>query len=223
MFVLPGPRRRRLGRLALDLPGGARACARSASTRTIALRAKSLDRARAAYDDADDVFVPYRDDGELDAHHRQADVIAATHFKSAVLVAELQARRDDFLPAYYVQDYEPFFTSRDSADVAGGDRELHADPRVPAVRQDPLAVQHRQPRATACSWPRSSPASTSTSTARAERAAPADRCGSAPWSARAPRAASPVPRSRCSSSSASSAAATSRSRRSAAPRPTSSG
>ena len=83
----------------------------------IALRAKAIGRARAAYDDADEVFVPYRDAAELEHVTAQADVIAATHFKSAVLVAGLQARRDNFLPAYYVQDYEPFFTSRDSADV----------------------------------------------------------------------------------------------------------
>ena len=83
----------------------------------IALRAKSFERARGAYDDADEVFVPYRDDSELEHVTAGADVIAATHFKSASLVAELQSRRDDFLPAYYVQDYEPFFTSRDSADV----------------------------------------------------------------------------------------------------------
>ena len=38
------------------------------------------------------------------ARHGGADVIAATHFKSASLVAELESRRDDFLPAYYVQD-----------------------------------------------------------------------------------------------------------------------
>ena len=83
----------------------------------IALRAKSFERARGAYDDADEVFVPYGDERELEHVTAQADVIAATHFKSAVLVAELQSRRSDFLPAYYVQDYEPFFTSRDSADV----------------------------------------------------------------------------------------------------------
>lgn len=82
----------------------------------IALRAGSLERARAAYDDADQIFVPYRDESELERITASADVIVATHFKSAILVAGLYARRGDFVPAYYVQDYEPFFTSGDSAD-----------------------------------------------------------------------------------------------------------
>lgn len=84
---------------------------------TIALQAKSLDRARAAYDDAGDVFVPFTDHSSLEAVTAQADVVVATHFKSAVQVAALQRQRQDFLPAYYVQDYEPFFTARESADV----------------------------------------------------------------------------------------------------------
>lgn len=83
----------------------------------IALTAKSFDRARAAYDDADEIFVPYENAAELAEVTATADVISATHFKSAVMIAELRARRDDFLPAYYVQDYEPFFTGRDTADV----------------------------------------------------------------------------------------------------------
>ena len=32
------------------------------------------------------------------------------------MLADLRARRDDFLPAYYVQDYEPFFTAPGSDD-----------------------------------------------------------------------------------------------------------
>jgi hypothetical protein len=83
----------------------------------IALTAKAFDRARAAYDDADEIFVPYDDVDSLAEVTATADVISATHFKSAVAVAELATRRQDFLPAYYVQDYEPFFTGRGTADA----------------------------------------------------------------------------------------------------------
>jgi glycosyltransferase involved in cell wall biosynthesis len=37
-------------------------------------------------------------------------VLVATHFKSVRSVAAVWERRQDFLPVYYVQDYEPFFT-----------------------------------------------------------------------------------------------------------------
>jgi glycosyltransferase involved in cell wall biosynthesis len=37
-------------------------------------------------------------------------VLVATHFKSVRSVAAVWDRRQDFLPVYYVQDYEPFFT-----------------------------------------------------------------------------------------------------------------
>ncbi len=82
----------------------------------IALAARAFSRARTAYDDADDVFVPFADMDELKTVTAHADVISATHFKSVVMLAELSEQRNDFLPAYYVQDYEPFFTSRDNED-----------------------------------------------------------------------------------------------------------
>jgi GT2 family glycosyltransferase/glycosyltransferase involved in cell wall biosynthesis len=84
----------------------------------IALAGHAQQRARDTYDDADEIFHPFETVDELAHLTRSADVISATHFKSAALVAELRERRADFLPAYYVQDYEPFFTSRNSEDTA---------------------------------------------------------------------------------------------------------
>ncbi len=85
---------------------------------TIALAAKVMDRAREAYSDADELFVPFSGPEELAAVTAKADVISATHFKSVEMLAELYRARQDFLPAYYVQDYEPFFSAVDPAEVA---------------------------------------------------------------------------------------------------------
>jgi GT2 family glycosyltransferase len=83
----------------------------------IALHAKAWDRARAAYEDAEEIFRVFTDTDELAAVTAQADVISATHFKSVALLRELRERRQDFLPAYYVQDYEPFFSASDGEDL----------------------------------------------------------------------------------------------------------
>jgi GT2 family glycosyltransferase/glycosyltransferase involved in cell wall biosynthesis len=83
----------------------------------IALSEHAWPRALKAYDDAHDVFETFRDIDELAQRTQDADVISATHFKSVALVAALREHREDFLPAYYIQDYEPFFTSRDAADI----------------------------------------------------------------------------------------------------------
>jgi GT2 family glycosyltransferase/glycosyltransferase involved in cell wall biosynthesis/predicted nucleic acid-binding Zn-ribbon protein len=83
----------------------------------VALWHKAIDRARRTYAGADEVFVTYRDLAELAAITASADVISATHYKSATLVAQLHELRRDFLPAYYVQDYEPFFTAKGSSDA----------------------------------------------------------------------------------------------------------
>ena len=63
------------------------------------------------------MFEPYGDAEELAERTRASNVIVATHFKSVAAVAELQRARDDFLPAYYVQDYEPMFQFADQADA----------------------------------------------------------------------------------------------------------
>lgn len=83
---------------------------------TIALSAHAWERAESAYDDAPEVFQPFADLDQLAAITADAQVISATHFKSVTLLARLRELRDDFLPAYYVQDYEPFFMLADHPD-----------------------------------------------------------------------------------------------------------
>jgi glycosyltransferase involved in cell wall biosynthesis len=78
---------------------------------------ESLARARAAYPDADEVFVPWGTETELQALARDADVVVATHYLSVAVVARLQQERADFLPAYYVQDYEPFLVRPGTPDA----------------------------------------------------------------------------------------------------------
>jgi GT2 family glycosyltransferase len=82
----------------------------------IALHAHAWDRAVAAYSDADAVFETYEDADELAVRTADANVIVATHFKSVATLAAVREQRDDFMPAYYVQDYEPMFTFADPAD-----------------------------------------------------------------------------------------------------------
>jgi GT2 family glycosyltransferase len=67
-------------------------------------------RAAAVYEDAAEVFQTFLDEDDLASKTADADVISATHHKSVALLEAIRARRSDFLPAYYVQDYEPFFT-----------------------------------------------------------------------------------------------------------------
>lgn len=83
----------------------------------IYLAEPAWERALAAYEDAEELFEPFAGLGDLAEKTAGADVISATHFKSVTLLAGLRERRDDFLPAYYVQDYEPFFTGGDSAEL----------------------------------------------------------------------------------------------------------
>ncbi|HWY89321.1 MAG TPA: glycosyltransferase, partial [Solirubrobacteraceae bacterium] len=77
----------------------------------VALPRWDRERAAAVYEDADEVFQTFADEEDLAAMTEDADVISATHHKSVALLAAIRARRSDFLPAYYVQDYEPFFTA----------------------------------------------------------------------------------------------------------------
>jgi GT2 family glycosyltransferase/glycosyltransferase involved in cell wall biosynthesis len=69
------------------------------------------ERALAVYGDGDDIFQAFAAEEELVELTADADVISATHHKSVALLAAIRERRSDFLPAYYVQDYEPFFTA----------------------------------------------------------------------------------------------------------------
>ena len=115
-FVLPG--------LGVGGSGGshsvyqeAQGLRRLGASSRIFLAERAWERALAAYGDAEDLFEPFADLDDLARKTAGADVISATHFKSVALLAGLRERRDDFLPAYYVQDYEPFFTAGDSADL----------------------------------------------------------------------------------------------------------
>jgi glycosyltransferase involved in cell wall biosynthesis len=84
----------------------------------ILLAAHAWDRAREAYADAAEVIETFEDIDELAVRAADANVIIATHFKSVAMVAALRSQRDDFLPAYYVQDYEPMFKFAEPADNA---------------------------------------------------------------------------------------------------------
>jgi GT2 family glycosyltransferase/glycosyltransferase involved in cell wall biosynthesis len=75
----------------------------------IAIPAEAIGRARRSYPDADELFVPYAGETELGRHVASADVVVATHYSTVGLVGRLRERYGDFLPAYYAQDYEPFF------------------------------------------------------------------------------------------------------------------
>ncbi|MFI5009034.1 MAG: glycosyltransferase [Solirubrobacterales bacterium] len=70
-----------------------------------------MERAAAVYEDAGEIFESFADEQELAERTADADVISATHHKSVALLSAIRERRSDFLAAYYVQDYEPFFTA----------------------------------------------------------------------------------------------------------------
>jgi GT2 family glycosyltransferase len=115
-FVLPG--------LGVGGSGGshsiyqeAQGLRRLGATARILLAEQAWERALATYDDAGELFEPFAGVHDLEEKTAGADVISATHFKSVALLAGLYQRRQDFLPAYYVQDYEPFFTARDDEDL----------------------------------------------------------------------------------------------------------
>jgi GT2 family glycosyltransferase/glycosyltransferase involved in cell wall biosynthesis len=77
----------------------------------IALPRWDRERAAGVYEDAEEIVQTFADGDDLLAKTADADVISATHHKSVALLEAIHAARSDFLPAYYVQDYEPFFTA----------------------------------------------------------------------------------------------------------------
>ena len=84
----------------------------------IALAADATERARASYPDAEDLFDPYENEAELTRLCAEADIVVATHYSTVATVKRLHERGDGgFLPAYYVQDYEPFFADPGSAQM----------------------------------------------------------------------------------------------------------
>ena len=70
---------------------------------------RDLQRAGEAWPDAADAIFSFRDEDELLDKTSGADVIVATDFKSVAMLEGLRRSREDFLAAYYLQDYEPFF------------------------------------------------------------------------------------------------------------------
>jgi GT2 family glycosyltransferase len=110
VFVLPG--------LAHGGSGGAHSLYQeTCALRSLGVPARimlprwDMARAAAVYADAGEVFEAYADEQDLAARTADADVISATHHKSVALLQAIREQRSDFLPAYYVQDYEPFFTA----------------------------------------------------------------------------------------------------------------
>jgi GT2 family glycosyltransferase len=102
VFVLPG--------LGAGGSGGshsiyqeARGLRRLGAAARILLASPAWERALATYEDAEELSEPFADLDELAEKTAGADVVSATHFKSVALVAGLRERREDFLPAYYVQ------------------------------------------------------------------------------------------------------------------------
>ncbi len=83
----------------------------------VAIAADAMERARASYEDADSLFVPYADEGALAPLAAGADVVVATHYTTVAMVGRLHDRHGGFLPAYYAQDYEPFFADPGSSQL----------------------------------------------------------------------------------------------------------
>lgn len=83
----------------------------------IAIAAEARERADASYADAAELFVAYDDEAELTRHAADADVVVATHFTTVKMVARLHEHHGGFLPAYYAQDYEPFFAERGTSQL----------------------------------------------------------------------------------------------------------
>ena len=80
----------------------------------------SAERAPQLYPEAGDLFGFYRSTAELEAALEGFDVVVATEAPSARVVAAYAGARPHVLGAYYVQDYEPFFSPAGgpSADAA---------------------------------------------------------------------------------------------------------
>ncbi len=119
VFILPGLARRGSGgsHSVVQEVGGMRDLGVAAR---IAVPATVMARVEDAYPDRLDAFVPYDDEAALAELMADANAVVATHFRSVSLVKRLAELRRDLVPAYYVQDYEPFFAppGSDSADQA---------------------------------------------------------------------------------------------------------
>ena len=84
----------------------------------VAVRAKHYERACEIYGDVPNIkelLVPFTPENLVDVGYGY-DVAVATIYTSVDLVSELIAAYPEILPAYYVQDYEPWFFERGSAE-----------------------------------------------------------------------------------------------------------
>ena len=116
----------------------------------IAVAAAAWPRVTEAYADAGQLFVPYADQDELRALTAGDDVLVATHYTSAPLIAALVADRPGCLPAYYVQDYEPLFSAAGSESALAAERSYREIPGAvlfakTAWLQQTLAERQRLP------------------------------------------------------------------------------
>lgn len=75
----------------------------------IAARQSMRAAYRAFFDQGQDLFFYYEDVEELFAFARSFRVAIATIFHSTELLEEIVRRQPEVLPAYFVQDYEPWF------------------------------------------------------------------------------------------------------------------
>lgn len=60
-------------------------------------------------DDIDDLFIPYNNINELKNICSDFDVVVATIYSSVKILKEIYSQDQSIIPAYYIQDYEPYF------------------------------------------------------------------------------------------------------------------
>ncbi len=190
----PGPRPRRLGRVAFDLPGGARGCAALAYRRASRFRSGIASGPRLIYEDADEIFQTFSDTDDLVAKTADAEVISATHYKSVAML-KAHPRRPHGLPARLLRAGLRALLHR-PLHRRGGDRLLHRACQTCCCSPSPTGCATSSPSATACSWRRSRPSIDRELFAPGvgRRLQDGVRCGCWRWSGPARRAASRWPR-----------------------------
>jgi len=82
----------------------------------IALPKQALGRAREAYSESNGLFTAYAGTDDLVDGAGPDNIIVATHWRSVEPVLEVIRHAPETIAAYYVQDYEPLFSRRDSSE-----------------------------------------------------------------------------------------------------------
>jgi len=83
----------------------------------IAVLAKHYDELLTNYEELPDVhniFVKFEDTKDLIGLSKKYDVMVATIFFSMEMLKEVYQSNSNFIPAYYIQDYEPYFFDKDT-------------------------------------------------------------------------------------------------------------